>query len=111
MKNIIVTTGIILFLSGCNTSKDHWSLRSSTTLNGSSQAAEFIINCAEAANPLSDEEGEDLVSQCERTATKIYGVEEFYAWNKDTWEKTCYSGLYETTYNCMKDRGLLHEIK
>ena len=29
--------------------------------------ASFIIKCSEAANPKSDEEGEDLVIQCERT--------------------------------------------
>jgi hypothetical protein len=30
--------------------------------------AAFIIDCARAANPLSDEEGEDLVHQCQKTA-------------------------------------------
>lgn len=29
--------------------------------------ADFIIKCNESANPKSDEEGEDLVIQCERT--------------------------------------------
>lgn len=33
------------------------------------ELAEFIIKCSEAANPKSDEEGEDLVIQCERTGT------------------------------------------
>ncbi len=37
------------------------------------RAAAFIIECAGAANPHSDEEGEDLVLQCERTATRLYG--------------------------------------
>lgn len=32
--------------------------------------AQFIIECSKAANPLSDEEGEDLVSQCERTGER-----------------------------------------
>ena len=34
--------------------------------------AKFIIDCAKAANPMSDEEGEDLVAQCERTATNLF---------------------------------------
>lgn len=37
------------------------------------RAATFIIECAGAANPHSDEEGEDLVRQCEQTATRLYG--------------------------------------
>lgn len=35
-------------------------------------AAEMVIRCAAAANPHSDEEGEDLVAQCERTARRIH---------------------------------------
>ena len=42
--------------------------------------AEFIINCAKAANPMSDEEGEDLVIQCERTSYDLFcdSVKEYY---------------------------------
>ena len=42
--------------------------------------AEFIINCAKAANPMSDEEGEDLVKQCERTSYGLFCeyVKEYY---------------------------------
>ena len=42
--------------------------------------AEFIINCAKAANPMSDEEGEDLVLQCERTSYDLFcdSVKEYY---------------------------------
>lgn len=32
----------------------------------------FVIDCAKAANPMSDEEGEDLVQQCERTGAKAF---------------------------------------
>jgi len=32
----------------------------------------FIIDCANAANPMSDEEGEDLVSQCAYRARQLY---------------------------------------
>ena len=34
--------------------------------------AEFILKCAKAANPMSDEEGEDLVEQCELTSHNLY---------------------------------------
>ena len=42
--------------------------------------AEFIINCAKAANPMSDEEGEDLVIQCERTSHNLFcdEIKEYY---------------------------------
>lgn len=34
--------------------------------------AKFIIECAKAANPMSDEEGEDLVKECERTSFSLF---------------------------------------
>jgi hypothetical protein len=34
--------------------------------------ASFVIDCAKAANPLSDEEGEDLVKQCQKTAEELF---------------------------------------
>ena len=34
--------------------------------------AKFIIDCAKAANPMSDEEGEDLVRQCEETSAHLF---------------------------------------
>lgn len=34
--------------------------------------AKFIIDCSRAANPMSDEEGEDLVAQCESTASNLF---------------------------------------
>jgi len=36
------------------------------------EAQAFIVDCAAAANPMSDEEGEDLVAQCERTAERLW---------------------------------------
>jgi hypothetical protein len=38
--------------------------------------AEFIIKCSEAANPKSDEEGEDLVAECRRTSERLFCPEE-----------------------------------
>lgn len=34
------------------------------------ELAAFIVACAKAANPMSDEEGEDLVAQCENTGVR-----------------------------------------
>ena len=36
------------------------------------KTANFIIECARAANPMSDEEGEDLVKECGYQARKIF---------------------------------------
>ncbi len=40
--------------------------------------AQFIIDCAKAANPMSDEEGEDLVEQCEKTSHPLFCEKEYY---------------------------------
>lgn len=34
--------------------------------------AKFIIDCAKAANPMSDEEGEDLVAECRKTGIQLF---------------------------------------
>lgn len=34
--------------------------------------AKFIIECAKAANQMSDEQGEDLVKQCEQTSLELF---------------------------------------
>lgn len=34
--------------------------------------AKFIIDCAKAANPMSDEEGEDLVAECRKTSNYLF---------------------------------------
>ena len=51
-----------------------------TICKDNDKRAEFILNCAKAANPMSDEEGEDLVIQCERTSRNLFcdEVKEYY---------------------------------
>lgn len=44
----------------------------------------WILECAKAANPLSDEEGEDLVRQCEDTAVRLYCGTDCYIFNGNT---------------------------
>ncbi len=34
--------------------------------------SKFVVDCAKAANPLSDEEGEDLVAECRITGFTIF---------------------------------------
>jgi hypothetical protein len=41
------------------------------SMEQSERVAQFIVACAEAANPKSDEEDEDLVAQCEKTAKNV----------------------------------------
>ena len=35
------------------------------------EAANFVLLCAEAANPMSDEEPEDMIKQCQITAKEL----------------------------------------
>ena len=60
---------ISFFLAGC--SVDIRENCRKQLLDGERHAA-FIIDCATAANPMSDEEGEDLVYQCELTARSLF---------------------------------------
>lgn len=48
--------------------------------------ADFIIKCAEAANPKSDEEGEDLVSQCEKTSEELFCPYVMHHWDGAGWK-------------------------
>ncbi len=62
---------LLLFLTGCSFSDDSYIStmyrHECSTDVQRKQLAKFIVDCAKAANPMSDEEGEDLVEQCERT--------------------------------------------
>ncbi len=49
--------------------------------------AEFIVQCSTAANPHSDEEGEDLVSQCEKTAKNLFCRKEKSLYYHDTYSR------------------------
>lgn len=75
MKIILVLS---LFLIGCTDTKlknyDHKVTISVSerhfcnTPELQQRVLDFVVKCSEAANPKSDEEGEDLVAQCEKTA-------------------------------------------
>jgi hypothetical protein len=69
------------------------------------KASQFILTCAKNANPMSDEEGEDLVKQCQRTAEKIFGTVVFgfcYGIGQGCWESE--------TISC-DDAKMSHEIE
>ena len=64
---------LIFMVVGCTGS--HSIIRSTmkecSTKEEKKELADFVIKCNESANPKSDEEGEDLVIQCERTGRNI----------------------------------------
>lgn len=59
-------------LSGCQpgTRVERIEIHSCQTTESRRRLAKFIIDCSAAANPKSDEEGEDLVAQCEQTGRR-----------------------------------------
>lgn len=46
------------------------------SLDTAERRSTFVIDCAKAANPHSDEEGEDLVKQCQTTAEELFCAKE-----------------------------------
>jgi len=83
MKTIIF--GLFLMLAGCDNERvsppegykcfrNCWKGEEAykDTCAESDKRAKFIIDCARAANPMSDEEGEDLVNECGYQARAIY---------------------------------------
>lgn len=75
MTRLHVATLLLTLTLGCEESGPEWGHVSMGPWCGAdSQAkrAEFVVRCAEAANPKSDEEGEDLVKECAEQAEVIY---------------------------------------
>ena len=84
MKTLIF--GLFLMLMGCNENErvsppDGYRCLSNCTKGTEAfkdtcaetdKLAKFIVDCARAANPMSDEEGEDLVNECGSQARIIY---------------------------------------
>jgi len=96
MKKLILITIAMLLLQGC---QPKLRVYSEINIRGSEAAAQFIVECAKAANPMADEEGEDLVEECTNTAKEVYGTETFYAWTSRT--RLCAgSDTYDTAYKC-----------
>jgi hypothetical protein len=62
------------FAAGCSDPSYDLVSRSHVPEAKRPEMAAFIIECARAANPHSDEEGEDLVAQCERTGHRLFAT-------------------------------------
>jgi len=74
MKKSILILLCVFFLVGCSSGgKGYVDYGYIIPQENQEKAAKFIKETCEAANPKSDEEGEDLVQQVERTAAKLYG--------------------------------------
>jgi hypothetical protein len=98
MNKLLLAALMILATTACNRTVDI-SIREEVSIRGSTEAAQFIVECARAANPMSDEEGEDLVKECKWTAEEIYGVRTYYAWVRNF--TTCkYSATYDEALKC-----------
>lgn len=73
MRNLMTVLALAIFLSGCE--NEHFVERSTPYCLEETdryKLTNFIVKCAEAANPKSDEEGEDLVAQCEKTGIRTF---------------------------------------
>lgn len=97
MHNKKITTLLLLTTTltfGC----DKVTLHSGQTLNGSKEAADFIIECSKVSNTRSDEEGEDVVAQCEQTARNLYESTEYYIIRNRS--RVCRTTTAEETKQC-----------
>jgi hypothetical protein len=65
----VTTGGIAALVLACSPRID--TRRECLPDTGERRAA-FVLECTAAGNPYSDEEGEDLVSQCEMTARSLF---------------------------------------
>ena len=75
MKTTSACKALALTLLACAAACDgsasvYW--RRECLIESAERRAKFVLDCATAANPHSDEEGEDLVSQCESTAAALF---------------------------------------
>lgn len=59
---------VAVLLAGCDEGKPVVRYGEICGNDTAERRAQFVLDCAAAANPLSDEEGEDLVAQCQATA-------------------------------------------
>lgn len=80
MKYLLITLALLLF-TGCNIGTQEKEIKRSISYSLPKEnipaLADFILTCAKNANPMSDEEGEDLVKQCEKTGNNLYQVRSY----------------------------------
>jgi len=67
---IILTLTILTLLTGCDIVRHHKEPRC-VTVEEKTKQADWALQCIEKGNPMSDEEGEDLVAQCEQSGRRV----------------------------------------
>lgn len=97
---LYITLIIALFTTACEPIYEVGSTHQ-IPLDKREQAAKFIVDCATAANPHSDEEGEDLVEQCDRTATRLFGVYKPYCYTDNGGQRRVIMCDRVTTEPCL----------
>lgn len=97
---LTILISILLLCIGCSKLKNEPHIYVGKHIVDKDAAATFTINCARAANPMSDEEGEDLVAECFSKAEILYGVPYYYTLNKTKYS-TCTSDDYDKTASCV----------
>lgn len=92
---IAIAAVLAIVLSACAPEADRITFVSEphcTEATDKAALSDFIVQCAKAANPLSDEEGEDLVAQCEhtgvRTVCPVHEHRKVYSPTAYTWTTT-----------------------
>jgi len=98
MKNIIVLLILCMIcLAGCgdNATRGRVVYRPRIPEENVEKAAAYITEWCEAANPKSDEEGEDLLEQAEETSMKLYGKKVIGVLMQDGYEFVPYDELGE----------------
>lgn len=75
MKKYLAAVVLMALVIGCAPEKKkktliNWKSKCVTTEDKDKQAR-FLLDCIKNGNPMSDEEPEDLVSQCEQTSENV----------------------------------------
>lgn len=93
MKQLLFVSSVFLAISviGCDKKSPPepvYQERLTTVITA--EARQWILDCIKNGNPMSDEEGEDLVRQCEVSGKSLF--------KNDKKEKTCWR-ITKTKYN------------
>ena len=81
MRLVLLT--LLLLLTACEREHHPSQFKTQCADVDGDAAAECMIRCAEAANPKSDEEGEDLVAECAEQCSemKCHTRARYYYWS------------------------------
>lgn len=71
MKYLLMFMAIAI-LAACDEPEMKYTEKRLCKAESQSRRAQFVLACVKNGNPMSDEEPEDLVSECRDTATEIF---------------------------------------